>query len=167
MVAQKGSGQTAAPGHLLVQKPGEPKAELKISVWNGNRTIMVSENYRMFVLEQLARVVPVTGKSMFGGVGLYARGLFFALIAEDRLYFKVDDRTRTDFERRGMEPFRPFDDKGAMGYYEVPADVLEDAGQLASWVEQAIAVAAGAKKPARKNHANRKRPRGHSRPTKS
>src|SRR5713226_2322603 len=105
-----------------------------------------SESYRVFVLEQLARVTPVTAKSMFGGVGIYARGLFFALIAEDRLYFKVDDSTRPDFERLGMEPFRPFGDDSTMGYYEVPADVMEDATQLAPWVEKAIDVAAKPKR---------------------
>jgi DNA transformation protein and related proteins len=100
----------------------------------------------MFVLEQLGRVTPVTAKSMFGGVGLYADGLFFALIAEDRLYFKVDDTNRPDFERLGMEPFRPFGEDGAMGYYEVPADVLEDPVQLAAWIRQAIDVADKAKR---------------------
>ncbi len=105
-----------------------------------------SESYRVFVLEQLARVTPVTSKSMFGGVGIYARGLFFALIAEDRLYFKVDDGTRPDFERLRMEPFRPFGDDSTMGYYEVPVDVVEDGVQLASWVEKAIDVAATAKR---------------------
>lgn len=54
------------------------------------------------VLQQLSRLTPVTGKPMFGGVGFYAQGLFFALIAEDRPYFKVDDTTRPDFERLGM-----------------------------------------------------------------
>ena len=88
----------------------------------------------------------MTGKSMFGGVGIYAQGLFFALIAEDRLYFKVDDVTRPGFERRGMEPFRPFGEDSAMGYYEVPADVVEDAIQLAPWIHKAIAVAAEAKR---------------------
>jgi len=105
----------------------------------------VSESYRDFVLEQLGRVTPVTGKSMFGGVGIYAHGLFFALIAEDRLYFKVDDTTRPDFERLGMEPFRPFGEDSAMGYYEVPADVVEDLLQLAQWMRKAIDVAAKAK----------------------
>ena len=105
----------------------------------------VSESYRDFVLEQLGRVTPVTAKSMFGGVGIYARGLFFALIAEDRLYFKVDDSTRQDFERLGMEPFQPFEQESSLGYYEVPADVLEDAGQLALWMRRAIDVAAKAK----------------------
>ena len=110
----------------------------------------VSESYRDFVLEQLGRVTPVTGKSMFGGVGIYTQGLFFALIAEDRLYFKVDDATRPDFDRRGMEPFRPFGEDSAMGYYEVPADVLEDPVQLAPWMKKAINVAAGAKRRKRK-----------------
>jgi DNA transformation protein len=110
----------------------------------------VSESYREFVLEQLGRVMPVTGKSMFGGFGLYANGLFFALIAEDRLYFKVDGTTRSDFERLGMEPFRPFGEDSAMGYYEVPVDVVEDPLQLAPWMKQAINVAADAKRRKRK-----------------
>ena len=76
----------------------------------------VSGNYRDFVLEQLGRVTSVTGKAMFGGVGINAQGLFFTLIDEDRLYFKVDDATRPDFERLGMEPFRPFGDDSAMGH---------------------------------------------------
>jgi DNA transformation protein len=105
----------------------------------------VSESYREFVLEQLGRVTPVTGRSMFGGVGIYAQGLFFALIAEDRLYFKVDDTSRPDFEQLGMEPFRPFGEDSAMGYYEVPADVVEDSVQLAPWVKKAIDIAAKAK----------------------
>src|SRR5215468_12135790 len=104
----------------------------------------ISQSYRDFVLEQLGRVTPVTGKSMFGGVGIYAQGLFFALIAEDRLYFKVDDATRPDFERRGMEPFRPFGEDTAMGYYEVPADVVEDPDQLEPWMRKAIDVATNA-----------------------
>ena len=107
----------------------------------------ISESYREFVLEQLGRVTPVTGKSMFGGVGIYAQGLFFALMAEDRLYFKVDDTTRPDFEQLGMEPFRPFGEDSAMGYYEVPADVVEDSAQLAAWMRKAIEVAAKAKRP--------------------
>jgi DNA transformation protein and related proteins len=106
----------------------------------------VSESYRDFVLEQLGRVAPVTAKRMFGGVGIYSQGLFFALIAEDRLYFKVDDSTRPDFERLSMEPFRPFGEYNAMGYYEVPADVVEDARQLEPWMLKAVTVASHAKR---------------------
>ncbi len=113
----------------------------------------ISQSYREFVLEQLGRVAPVTGKSMFGGVGIYSQGLFFALIAEDRLYFKVDDATRPEFERRGMEPFRPFGEDSAMGYYEVPADVVEDTAHLAAWMRKAIDVASKAKQSKAKKRA--------------
>ncbi|MFN0149557.1 MAG: TfoX/Sxy family protein [bacterium] len=113
----------------------------------------VSREYREFVIEQLERVTRVAAKSMFGGVGLYADGLFFALIDDDTLYFKVDDTNRGDFESAGMGPFMPFkDDSHVMQYYEVPADVLEDAATLAEWVAKAVSVARSrraARKPAK------------------
>jgi DNA transformation protein len=83
---------------------------------------------------------------MFGGVGVYAGDLFFALIADDTLYFKVDDATRGDFEARGSDPFRPYGEAGeTMQYYRVPEDLLEDAEELCVWAERAIGVARRAK----------------------
>lgn len=79
---------------------------------------------------------------MFGGVGIYSGDLFFALIADDTLYFKVDDSTRPDFVARGMGPFRPFgDDGGTMKYYQLPEDLLEDPDALRLWAEKAVAIA--------------------------
>ena len=102
----------------------------------------VSESYRSYVLEQLESVGQVTAKNMFGGVGLYLEGLFFALIANDILYFKVDESNRLDYEAVGMGPFRPYGDKSyAMKYYEVPADVLEERETLRLWADKALAVA--------------------------
>lgn len=107
----------------------------------------VSENYRAFILEQLARVVPeIRGRGMFGGVGVYSATTFFALMDNDVLYFKVDDHTRPDFEKLRMPPFRPFGEGGeAMQYYEVPADVIEDLDALRVWADKALAVARRAK----------------------
>ena len=102
-----------------------------------------SKSYRDFVVEQLGRVVPqVRARSMFGGFGIYSGELFFALIANNVLYFKVDDVNRGDYEARGMGPFRPYgDDRDRMQYYEVPADLLEDAEELGAWAEKAIGAA--------------------------
>lgn len=88
----------------------------------------VSSSFRTFVLDQLRRVAPaVRGRSMFGGVGIYVGDLFFALIADDTLYFKVDDSNRRDYEARGAGPFRPYGESGeAMQYYQVPDDLIED-----------------------------------------
>lgn len=104
----------------------------------------VSPAYREFATEQLQRVAPVTTRSMFGGVGIYSDGLFFALLAEDTLYFKVDDANRPDFQARGMGPFTYGRDPGevhVMQYYEVPAELLEDPDELRPWVDAALEVA--------------------------
>ena len=103
----------------------------------------VNAGFRTFVLEQLARTTPgLRARSMFGGVGLYAGDLFFALMDDDVLYFKVDDHTRARFEELGMRPFRPEGDGGqVMQYFEVPAHVLEDAEALAPWATDAVEVA--------------------------
>jgi len=103
----------------------------------------VSSSFRTFIVDQLSRVVPrVRARSMFGGVGIYSGELFFALIADDTLYFKVDDSNRGDFEERRMGAFRPYGEDGeAMQYYHVPEDLIEDPEALRSWAEKAIAVA--------------------------
>ncbi len=110
----------------------------------------VTPSYRSFVIEQLEHVSTITAKNMFGGVGLYAEGFFFALIADDRLYFKVDDSNRSNFEAAAMEPFRPYGDDRAMQYYEVPIEVLEDVDALRGWGEKAIAVARRARQRKRR-----------------
>lgn len=107
----------------------------------------VSPGFRDFILEQLGRSVPgIRGRSMFGGVGIYSRGFFFALIADDTLYFKVDQSNRPDFEARGTGPFRPYGEDGeVMQYYRVSDDLLEDPEALGLWAEKAIIVAQRAK----------------------
>ncbi|HET6330626.1 MAG TPA: TfoX/Sxy family protein [Holophagaceae bacterium] len=109
----------------------------------------VSASFKAFVLEQLSAVAPVSARAMFGGVGIYAEGLFFALMDDDRLYFKVDDASRSRYQTAGMGPFDPYKDGSAImgGYYELPGDVLEDEDRLPEWMREALTVAAGAKKP--------------------
>jgi DNA transformation protein len=115
----------------------------------------VSPSFRTFVLEQLGRGVQgIRGKTMFGGVGIYAGELFFALIAEDALYFKVDDSNRSDFEARGMSAFRPYREHDeVMSYYQVPGELLEAPEELGVWAEKAVEVA-------RRSTARASRPRG-------
>jgi DNA transformation protein len=103
----------------------------------------VTEGFRTFVIEQLEHAArDIRARAMFGGVGIYAGELFFALIANDILYFKVDDQTRPKYTELGMEPFRPFGENGeAMKYYAVPVSAMEDPDVLRPWVDDAIAVA--------------------------
>ena len=100
----------------------------------------VTPSYRAYVLEQLNRAVPpVRARAMFGGVGIYAGEVFFALIANDVLYVRTDDATRPAFESLGMPAFRPFEEHGpVMSYYQLPEEILEDADALREWASRAI-----------------------------
>jgi len=106
----------------------------------------VSKDFVAYVVEQLGALSSVTSRRMFGGVGLYSEGLFFGLIDDDTLYFKVDDSNRGDFERRGSKPFCPFPDKSefSMSYFNVPADLLEDAEELSHWARKSVGIALAA-----------------------
>jgi len=99
----------------------------------------VSEGYREYVMGRLERVGQVTARNMFGGVGIYFEGLFCALIAENVLYFKVDDANRLDYEVEGMGPFRSGGQ--TMQFYEVPEEVLDDDEKLRLWADKALDVA--------------------------
>lgn len=113
--------------------------------------------FQLFALEQLGRAVPVTARSMFGGIGISSGGLPFALLDDDVLYFKVDDVTRPDFERLGLGPFRPFGDDGpAMQYYRVAEEILEDVDELRAWAGRALDAA----RRARARKPRPRRPRG-------
>lgn len=115
----------------------------------------VSNGYRTYIVEQLAAVRALSTRRMFGGIGLYSDEFFFALIDDDVLFFKVDDINREDYVSRGMKPFVPIPNKPSLGYFAVPAEVIEEADELTRWARRSVEVAqrAGLKKrktPARK-----------------
>ena len=108
------------------------------------------------IVERLGRVVSsLRIRRMFGGVGLYSGEQFFGIVAFDRLWFKVDDSNRPDYEARGSEPFQPFPDRPtAMSYYEVPADLFGDSEELRVWAMRSVAIARRAKKRSTKKAMN-------------
>jgi len=107
------------------------------------------------VVEMLRAFGPVEAKSMFGGWGIYHRGLFFALVAEESLYFKVDAENLAEFEREGLEPFTygGYKDRVlVMKYRRAPEEALESPEVMARWARSGYGAAlrAAARKPAGK-----------------
>ncbi len=104
----------------------------------------VSAGYIDFVRDLLAHFEPLRIRRMFGGAGVYSGELFFAILVDDTLYLKVDDVTRADYEARGLSPFRYRSKQGktmTMGYYPLPAEVLEDPEELRAWATRAVEAA--------------------------
>lgn len=99
---------------------------------------MPKDSLKDFVLDQLDALEGVTCRAMFGGHGLYCGRIFFGIIYKERLFFRTTEATRPEYERRGMQPFRPNSNQTLQRYYEVPADVLEDRGILVEWARRAL-----------------------------
>jgi DNA transformation protein len=112
--------------------------------------VAVSAQFNAFVLELLSAVAPVSARRMFGGVGYYADGVFFALADDDELYFRVDESTREHFEREGMKAFSPMGPGSkSMSYFTVPPRLYDDQDEWAQWTRRAISVARTAPRKSR------------------
>ncbi len=104
----------------------------------------VSAEYLAYVRDLLSDFEPLRVRRMFGGAGIYAGDLFFAILVDDTIYLKADATNRPGFERLGLEPFRYARKDGrtlTMGYYPPPAAALDDAEVLRPWIEGALGAA--------------------------
>ena len=98
-------------------------------------------------------------KRMFGGHGVYADGLCFAIESDGEVFLKADAESQPDFAAAGSSPFI-YNARGkAMptSFWRLPPAGYEDAAELSRWavlgLEAARRAAAKAKprkaKPAR------------------
>ncbi|BAX61182.1 TfoX/Sxy family protein [Burkholderia stabilis] len=102
---------------------------------------------------QIASLGHIAVTRFFSGAALRLDGVMFGFLARGSLFLRVDDVNRPAFVAAGMGPFsysgrtRPI---ALEGYYETPADVLEDAGALFDWCRGAYRAALLAGPPKRK-----------------
>jgi DNA transformation protein len=123
--------------------------------------VAVSREWEAFVLEQLSALGRVRARRMFGGVGLYLDETFFGLVIGDAgdVYFKVDDGNRAAYEAAGCGPFRPFVERGyAMSFWRVPAEVIDDPDEMATWARDAVGAARRSASPKKRPRSKRPAP---------
>lgn len=121
-----------------------------------------SAGFLEFLKEQLAGLGPISVRRMFGGAGVYADGVMFALVSDDTLYFKADETTHADFEAEGMSAFNYATKDGRntiMSYWHVPERLFDEPDEMLVWARKALATAkrAGAKKPRQAGKGSKRR----------
>jgi DNA transformation protein and related proteins len=109
-----------------------------------------------FIRELFAQFRPVTMKRMFGGAGLYAEGLLFALVFDGAIFLKVDETSIPEFEREGSRPFVYTRAKSpgrvgrhSLSYWRLPERLYDDPDALAVWAARALVIAQHKKSAAR------------------
>lgn len=94
--------------------------------------------------DALNRLGTVSGRRMFGGVGVYFDGIFFALIADGIIYFRISPATRPAFEAEGSRAFSYATKNGKTelhSYWRLPERLLDDPEELSEWAKGAISAA--------------------------
>lgn len=108
---------------------------------------MAATEFVSHCLELLASLGAMRARRMFGGWGLYAGDVFVALIAQERLYLKVDDSSRERFAGAGCEPF-VYTGQGkpvTMSYWTAPDDAMDSPALMAPWARLALQAALAAR----------------------
>ena len=96
------------------------------------------ESFKDFVVDQLRELEDIEARRMFGGFGLYQGETFFGIIHKGKLFYKIDEITVVEYRKHRMKPFRPNARQTLKSYYQVPPEIIEDAGQLRQWATQAV-----------------------------
>jgi len=107
---------------------------------------------------KLAPLGHFRARRMFGGWGLYLDDAIFGLIGWGKVWFRVDDHSRPDYRKAGMEPFTYSRESRAvtMTYFRCPDAVLADGAKLRKWAKDARR-ASVERKPARKSNKSKRK----------
>ncbi len=108
----------------------------------------MKHQYLAYVLDMLQPHGQITAKGLFGGHGIYYKGIIFAVIVENELYFKVDDHTREDYDEYDSQPFVYIGKTKTvtMPYMTLSESILENREELPLWIEKAYQVSLRHKK---------------------
>jgi DNA transformation protein len=119
------------------------------------------DDFIEYVKELLAPTGRPRARKMFGGCGIYLDETIVGIVAEGRLYLKIDDETKPRFAAAGSAPF-VYDANGEaveMSYWTVPDEALESAEEMAPWARLALAAALRKAKAPRKKGSKKPKPK--------
>lgn len=102
----------------------------------------VSNTYIDRVIACLSRVAEISYRRIFNGVGIYYRGVQFAIVVNDHLYFRADEYSRPLYLQKSMKAFQP---RAAVHvescFFELPDEVLNTPAELRHWLRIAVEAA--------------------------
>lgn len=100
----------------------------------------MGDEFSDYLCDVLSPLGEISKGRLFGLKTLKWRGLQFAMMTEDALYFAVNEKTRTDYMEAGCRPFTY--SKGDREieihkYYTVPDEIMDDEDSLLRWARKA------------------------------
>lgn len=88
-------------------------------------------------LDLLGLVGPVEARRMFGGHGIFFRGVMFGLVDDDELFLKTDERCRDRFRDAGCRMWT-YGHMEETSYWRPPDEAHEDAESMLPWARLSL-----------------------------
>lgn len=90
-------------------------------------------------------------RRMFGGAGIYADGVFFAIVTRGEIFLKADPGSEPLFAAAGARRFaysrRDREAPMQLGFWTLPEEALDDSEMALGWARRALATAQQARAP--------------------
>ena len=117
--------------------------------------MVASDSYAEFLRENFTPLGRITLRRMFGKSGVFCDGVMFAIVADDTLYFRVDEKSRTAFAEASAFPPLNYAKQGEtidLAFWRVPERLFDEPDEFITWARAALAAAhrVAAKRPAPK-----------------
>lgn len=132
--------------------------------------MVASDGFAEFLRDQLAPLGRVMLRRMFAKTGVFCDGVMLGMVADDTLYFRVDDENRAAFKEAESSPPLNYEKQGRtidLSFWRAPERLLDDPDELVAWARVALAAARRVAAKAKRSSANEPRlaraPRGRTR----
>jgi DNA transformation protein and related proteins len=106
--------------------------------------MVASASFAEFLREQFAPLGHVTMRRMFGKTGVFCDGVMFGMVADNTLYFRVDDQNREAFAEAASFPPLNYQKKGELidlAFWRAPERLFDEPDELVDWARTALAAA--------------------------
>jgi len=106
--------------------------------------MVASPSFAEFLREQLAPLGHVTMRRMFGKTGVFCDGVMLGMVADNTLYFRVDDGNRETFNEAASAPPLNYRKQGStidLSFWRAPERLFDEPDELLDWARAALAAA--------------------------
>jgi DNA transformation protein len=121
--------------------------------------MVASAGFAEFLRDQLEPLGRISTRRMFGKTGLFCDGVMLGMVADDTLYFRVDELTKDSMAEASGTPPLNYPKSGKLidlAFWRAPERLMDEPDELLDWARAALGAARRAasgrvrKAPARK-----------------
>lgn len=102
------------------------------------------DSFAEFLCEQLAPLGRITVRRMFGKAGVFCDGLMLGMLADETLYFRVDEQNREAYAEAAAFPPLNYAKGGQLidlAFWRAPDRLFDEPDELLAWARLALAAA--------------------------